>query len=165
MLNKCWQQSDWINHFSMSMSCLPVFFDQMFWAEWDISKEATTWIPLICQHFPCDQYVTRWSFLYKRFTGVPTVCQLVFTTPGSLRNHSKIHTGATSCSRCSHKLAMSAASKGTWKASPEMYMMHFELRSLKTNTAATIKTFWEDQRAFRKNLNIWLNTSKKQMIS
>ena len=104
----------------------------------------------IPHHFPCGQYITRWSFLYKRFSGVPTVCQTVFTTPGSLRNHSKIHTGATSCSRCSHKLAMSAASKGTWKASPEMYMMHFELRSLKTNTAATIKTFWEDQRAVRK---------------
>ena len=49
MLNKCWQQSDWINHFSMSMSFLPVFFDQIFWAEWDISKEAPTWIPLLCQ--------------------------------------------------------------------------------------------------------------------
>ena len=33
----------------MSMSCLPVFFDQMFWAEWDISKEAPASIPLICQ--------------------------------------------------------------------------------------------------------------------
>ena len=154
MLNKCWQQSDWINHFSMSMSCLPVFFDQMFWAEWDYFERSsyldTFNLSAIPQHFPCGQYVTRWSFLYKRFTGVPTVCQLVFTTPGSLRNHSKIHTGATSCSRCSHKLAMSAASKGTWKASPEMHMMHFELRSLKTNTAATIKTFWEDQRAVRK---------------
>ena len=52
----------------------------------------------IPQNFPCGQYVTRWSFLFKRFTGVPTVCQTVFTTLGSLRNHSKIHTGATSCS-------------------------------------------------------------------
>ena len=33
----------------MSMSCLPFFFDQMFWAEWDISKEAPTWIPFLCQ--------------------------------------------------------------------------------------------------------------------
>ena len=105
MLNKCWQQSDWINHLSMRMSFLPVFFDKMFLAEWDISKEYLYSVssPSALSLWPI--YITRWSFLYKRFTGVPTVCQMVFTTPGSLKSHSKIHTGATSCSRCSRRLA------------------------------------------------------------
>ena len=34
-----------------------------------------------------------------------TLCYKVFTTPGSLRNHTKIHTGATSCPVCSRQLA------------------------------------------------------------
>ena len=34
-----------------------------------------------------------------------TLCYKVFTTPGSLRNHTKIHTGATSCPVCSRHLA------------------------------------------------------------
>ena len=34
-----------------------------------------------------------------------TLCYKVFTTPDSLRNHTKIHTGATSCPVCSRQLA------------------------------------------------------------
>jgi len=41
----------------------------------------------IPQHFPC------------------LVCGKVFTTPGSLRNHGKIHTGATNCLVCGKQLA------------------------------------------------------------
>jgi len=41
----------------------------------------------IPQHFPC------------------LVCGKVFTTPGSLRNHGKIHTGATNCLICGKQLA------------------------------------------------------------
>ena len=41
----------------------------------------------IPQHFPC------------------LACGKVFTTPGSLRNHGKIHTGATNCIVCGKQLA------------------------------------------------------------
>ena len=41
----------------------------------------------IQQYFPCKK------------------CGKVFTTPGSLRNHNKIHTGDTSCSICHRQLA------------------------------------------------------------
>merc|ERR1712242_477755 len=41
----------------------------------------------IQQYFPCK------------------TCGKVFTTPGSLRNHNKIHTGDTSCSICHRQLA------------------------------------------------------------
>ena len=49
---------------------------------------AQLWPPTaIPQHFPCN------------------ICGKVFTTPGSLRNHDKIHTGATHCTICGKKLA------------------------------------------------------------
>ena len=70
-------------------------------------KEArTTWIPILPQQSHSTFLVTnvkRWSsFLLKSNIAL---CQKVFTTPGSLRNHTKIHTGATSCPVCSRQLA------------------------------------------------------------
>ena len=55
----------------------------------DIADQLSLLYPpsAIPQHFPCS------------------VCGKVFTTPGSLRNHNKIHTGATGCQHCGKQLA------------------------------------------------------------
>ena len=45
------------------------------------------------------------ALLFYLFLKSNIVCRKVFTTPGSLRNHAKIHTGATSCPVCSRQLA------------------------------------------------------------
>lgn len=58
----------------------------------------------IPQHFPCDQCEKVKLSLLLPLAKV-TLSRKVFTTPGSLRNHTKIHTGATSCPVCSRQLA------------------------------------------------------------
>ena len=111
----------WLNKSFIHEQVLPA---GLFWSDvlggmgyFERSSYLNTFpLSAIPQHLICDQYMTRWSFLYKRFTGVPTVCQMVFTTPGSLKSHSKIHTGATLCSRCSRKLATVGSLEGHMKS-------------------------------------------------
>ena len=70
-------------------------------------KEVRTWKPFPRQQSLSTFHVTnvkRWSSLLLPLAKV-TLSRKVFTTPGSLRNHTKIHTGATSCPVCSRQLA------------------------------------------------------------